>query len=129
MANRSGYADVCDLGIEKRGEKEMPMQPVKYPNRCLNHLFGYCKKGLKGSETRNPDGSVVFAGVSGNCPEDYTKCKSYVTNRVANPYRPELEGTKLKKVEPEVQPPQAEEPKAKEPRQKKEKATPARLPL
>jgi hypothetical protein len=102
----------------------MTYEPIKYPNRCLNHLFGYCEKNLKGSETRNPDGSVSFAGVSGGCPEDWTKCKSLVTNTIANPYRPELEGTKLKKVEPEVKPEKVEEkPKAKSvPRQKKEKS-------
>ena len=101
----------------------MTISALKYPNRCLNHLFAYCKKNLKGSETRNTDGSIAFAGVSGGCPEDWTKCKSLVNNQVANPYRPELEGTKLKKVEPEVLPvnPKEEKPKTP-PRQKKEKA-------
>ena len=99
----------------------MTISALKYPNRCLNHLFAYCKKNLKGSETRNPDGSVSFVGVSGGCPEDWTKCKSLVTNQAANPSRPELEGTKLKKVKPEVKPEKVEEKPKSAPRQKKEK--------
>lgn len=99
----------------------MTIQPVKYPNRCLNHLFGYCKKNLKGSETRNENGSVSFAGVSGGCPEEWTRCKSFVSNQIANPYRPELEDTKLKKIEPETPPVEKVEEKPKAKSQKKVK--------
>lgn len=109
----------------------MTMQPITYPNRCLNHLFAYCGKGLKGSETRNPDGSVSFAGVSGGCPEDWTKCKSFITNQVANPYRPELEGKKLKIAETApVAQEVKEKPKSRQKKTKEELSkTPPRMEL
>ena len=72
------------------------METIKYPTRCINHFFGYCSENVKG-DVISVD-NMTFERTKGDCKKNWLECKSYVTNTIANPYRPELEKTKVRKV-------------------------------
>jgi hypothetical protein len=76
--------------------------PIKYPNRCLKDLFGYCGKGKVGTEMNSPNKEVSYVGTFGECLSSPESCKDYVNTKIVNPYCPELEKTKLRKVKTEA---------------------------
>jgi len=77
----------------------MTYEAIKYPNRCIVDLFGYCKKkGIKGEPITNQETKEVYAGTAGTCDRNPAECSSYVTNTVANPFREELVGAKFQKA-------------------------------
>ena len=79
------------------------MEPIKYPRRCLKDVFGYCATTKEGAKITNPDASITYTGSAGECAEDAAKCEHFITNKMANPYRMELEKSKLKIVHAEEQ--------------------------
>ena len=83
------------------------VMPISYPNRCIKDIFGYCKAhGIEGVEVQVDKETPAYHGSAGNCNNNPLDCKFYVTNTVANPYRPELEHSKLvvTKIPPETPP-------------------------